>query len=225
LDTPQSPANSSYAGTQRPGSGNDPLNAQAFLIEQMLNRAWTATLVKVMAVTNAGGVSPVGFVDILPLVAQIDGAGHATPHGTIFHIPYFRMQGGANAIILDPQVGDLGIAVFAAQDISSVKATKAAANPGSRRKFDPADAIYIGGVLNDVPTQYVAFSASGIAIVSAANVSIAAAAGTVTVTSSHVNLISADVNLGATGGKKVVLDGDPVVAGAVVASSTKVKAV
>lgn len=61
-------------------------------------------------------------------------------------------------------MGDIGIAVVASRDISSAKATKAAAAPGSRRRFDLADSLYIGGVLNDAPTQYVRFSAAGIEV-------------------------------------------------------------
>src|SRR6185312_7579436 len=66
------------------------------------------------------------------------------------------------AIILDPQVGDIGIAIFADHDISSVAANKAQANPGSWRRFSMADALYVGGLLNGVPGQYVQFSSAGI---------------------------------------------------------------
>ncbi len=123
-------------------------------------------MVEVMAVTNDGGVSPVGLVDIMPLVNQVDGDGNAVPHVTIHGCPYSRIQGGTNAVILDPQIGDTGIAVFASRDISSVIATRAQANPGSERRFDWADGMYIGGALNGVPTQYVQFSEAGVAIVS-----------------------------------------------------------
>lgn len=132
------------------------------------------TLVKVMAVTNSGGVSPVGFVDIMPMVGQVDGSGNAVPHATIYHCPYFRLQGGTNAIIIDPQVGDLGWAGFADRDISSAVANKGPANPGSRRMFDMADAVYWGGMLNGTPTQYIAFSSSGIAIHSPTQISMSA---------------------------------------------------
>jgi hypothetical protein len=129
---------------------------------------------KVLSVTNDGGVAPVGFVSLQPMVNQLDGYGNAMPHGEIFNVPYFRLQGGANAIILDPQVGDIGWAGFADRDISSVKATKAQANPGSRRKFSMADAVYMGGILNGTPSQYVAFSSSGISIVSPTKISLSA---------------------------------------------------
>ena len=127
-----------------------------------------------MACTNEGDLSPVGFVDIMPLVNQIDGKGNPTPHVTIYNIPYLRLQGGTNALILDPQVGDIGIAVFASRDISKIKSTKAQANPGSGRSYDFADGLYLGGVLNAVPQQYVRFSSSGIEIVSPTKITLTA---------------------------------------------------
>lgn len=153
-----------WVGQAPAAAGSGDFNAMQFMIRQVLGKLGTTMLVEVMAVTNAGGVSPVGFVDIKPMVAQTDGAGNVTAHGTIFNVPYFRLQGGANAVILDPEVGDIGIASVASRDISSAKATKAAAAPGSRRRFDLADSLYIGGVLNGAPTQYVRFSAAGVEI-------------------------------------------------------------
>lgn len=165
-----------FRGFQEPNTAGDSFNAAEFHIRAVLSRIDTATLVQVKAVTNAGDVSPVGFVDILPLVNQTDGAGNATLHGTISHCPYFRLQGGTNAIILDPQVGDIGIAVFASRDISSVTANKGQANPGSRRQFDMADGLYVGGLLNATPVQYVQFNADGITVVSPTKITLKAPA-------------------------------------------------
>jgi hypothetical protein len=153
-----------YLGQQSSYDGATEFNALSFLVNQILNARNVATLVQIKAVTNAGGLAPVGYVDVVPLVNQLDGYGNATPHGVVHNLPYFRMQGGANAIILDPQVGDIGMAVFADRDISSVKASKKASNPSSRRRSDYADGMYLGGFLNGVPTQYVQFSAAGIKI-------------------------------------------------------------
>lgn len=153
-----------YNGFQRPGSASSEFNAIAFLVQSMMNGMATATLVQVKGVTNAGGVSPVGFVDVQPMVNQVDGIGTAVPHGTVYKCPYQRMQGGANAIIIDPVVGDIGVAVFADRDISSATANKAPSNPGSSRRFDMADGLYLGGFLNAAPTQYVQFSTAGIKI-------------------------------------------------------------
>lgn len=151
-----------YFGQQNQSTTNDEYNMLVFVIQSLLQKLQTVTLVRVEAVSNSGGVSPVGTVDVRPLVNQMTGNREAVPHGTIYGVPYFRLQGGANAIILDPQVGDIGMCAFASRDISAVKVAKGPANPGSIRKFDWADGLYFGGMLNGVPAQYVRFSEDGI---------------------------------------------------------------
>lgn len=205
---PSFPDNSGYAGSRDHADSASKFNAISFLARQILSRANTATLVRVLSVTNNGGVSPVGYVDVLPLVNQVDGLGNATPHATIFNVPYMRLQGGTNAVIMDPQVGDIGAAVFADHDISAVKATKAQANPGSGRRFDMADGMYLGGLLNGTPSQYVQFNSDGIIIVSPAKVTITApniaingnVAITGTVTDNGVNISSTHVHPDPQGG-------------------------
>ena len=179
--------NLGYAGQQSPTDTTDEFNATRAIAKALMSRMSTCTLVKIVSVTNSGGLSPVGFVDVQPLVNQIDGAGQSTPHGILHHLPYFRLQGGTNAVILDPVAGDIGICVFADHDISSAVNAKAQANPGSKRRFDMADGLYIGGVLNGTPVQYVQFTVSGINVVSPTAITIKAPAitldGPVTATS------------------------------------------
>lgn len=167
----------SILGQQQPTSAGSQFNAISFIVQQMLGRLATTMIVQVKAVTNNGGVSPVGEVDVQPMVNQIDGAGNATPHGIIHGLPYFRLQGGANAVIIDPQVGDIGIAVFASTDIGSVKATKAQSNPASRRRFAMSDGLYFGGFLGAAPQQYVEFSAGGISIKSTGKITLTDGSG------------------------------------------------
>lgn len=153
-----------YQGQAKPEDGIGDFNPQVFLIRQLLKECNTTTLVKVVKCTNAGELAAVGFVDIQPLVNLIDGAGIAKTDAVIYNCVYFRLQGGANAVILDPQVGDIGICCFASEDISNVKGTKAQANPASFRRFSMSDGIYLGGVLNGVPNQYIEFSSAGIKV-------------------------------------------------------------
>lgn len=138
----------------------------AFLVQQMLGKIQTVTLVRIESCTNSGGLSDVGFVDVKPMVNQVDGQGLPTPHATIYGIPYLRIQGGRNAVIIDPEPGDIGICVFANRDISRIKATRAPGSPGSLRQFSFSDGMYLGGILNGIPSQYVQFSSAGIKIVS-----------------------------------------------------------
>lgn len=163
-----------YLGTADATDNGSDFSANTFLVWSILARVRTMQPCKVLSVTNAGGISPVGFVSLQPLVNQQDGYDNAVPHGPLHNVPYFRLQGGANAIILDPQVGDIGWAGFADRDISSVVANKGQANPGSKRRFSMSDAVYFGGILNGTPTQYVAFSASGISVVSPTKVTVQA---------------------------------------------------
>ena len=144
-----------YRGAQDPNSATSDFNERDFHIRQVLSQAEHMTLVRIVSVTNNGGLSAVGFVDVTPLVLQVDGNGNPVDHNTIHGLPYFRLQGGTRAVIIDPEVGDIGYAVFADRDISTVKATKDAALPGSRRRNDMADGVYVGGVLNGVPTSVI----------------------------------------------------------------------
>lgn len=163
-----------YYGTQGPETRNNEFNAMEFVITQLLNKRNYTTLVQVMAVRSAGEVAPVGFVDVQIMLNQIDAAGNSMPHGIVNNVPYFRLQGGANAVIIDPQVGDIGMATFADRDISAVKANRAISNPGSKRRADIADGLYTGGFLNGAPTQYVRFTDSGIEVVSPTNITMRA---------------------------------------------------
>ena len=163
-----------YKNLAGPETDQSDFNTLSFIIRQILGKSNFATLVQVKAVTNSGGVSPVGYVDVLPMVNMIDGYGHPIYHGVLSSLPYLRVQGGTNAIILDPQIGDIGIAVFAQQDISSIKSTKKQSNPSSYRRNDISDGLYIGGVLNGNPVQYLRFFSGGIDITSPAAVTVTA---------------------------------------------------
>lgn len=139
-------------------------NSLSFIITQHINKINTMILVEIIKCSNSGGVSDVGLVDVKPLLNQVDSQGNPVPHETIFNVPYFRVQGGGNALILDPVPGDKGLCGFCSRDISKIKSTKKRANPGSARKFSYSDGLYMGGFLNGTPTQYVRFSSSGIEI-------------------------------------------------------------
>jgi hypothetical protein len=154
-------------GYADPSHTTSEFNALNFVIESALMKVNTATLVKVVGISEVGLLTdPVGFVDITPLVARTLGDGSTQQPGVIYHCAYMRIQGGTNAIIIDPAIGDIGIAVFAQNDISAVQNTRVASNAGSRRVFSPADALYLGGVLNGAPTQYLKLAANGVTIVS-----------------------------------------------------------
>jgi hypothetical protein len=157
---------SSYTGAADANDYGSEYNSMEFFVRQIVEGANHCALVRVEASTNSGSIAAVGFVDVTPLVMQIDGAGKTYAHGLVRKLPVFRNQGGANAIILDPVPGDIGIAVFADRDSSAAVSAAGVAPPGSRRRNDWGDGFYLGGFANGVPTQYVVFSSSGLSLVS-----------------------------------------------------------
>lgn len=148
-------------GVQGPASQSSEFDALHFFVSRLLGRINTATLVRVVSCTNDGGLSPVGTVDVQPLVQQVAADGSLVAQPALYQLPYFRLQGGPSAMILDPALGDIGIAVFAGHDITNVKTTASEAAPGSFRRFDLADGLYMGGFVNGVPNQYVQFLPNG----------------------------------------------------------------
>ena len=114
-----------------------------YIIRSALSGLRTSMPVKVISVSNSGGLSPIGKLSVQPLVSAVDGNGQAWAHGIIHNVPYMRIQGGSNGIILDPAVGDVGIASVCDRDISTVKNTGGVSAPGSNRKNDMSDMVYL----------------------------------------------------------------------------------
>lgn len=161
-------------GARKPGDDTGAINAIDFLVRQRLSKMAGATLVQVKAV-NGTGVNPVGFVDVQPLVFQIDGYGNLIPSVMQTNVPYFRLQGGQSAVICDPAIGDIGLCIFARHDLSNVKATRAPAGPGSRRQHSWSDGLYLGGYLNGTPNEYIWLTGSGVKVKTAGTFEVDAA--------------------------------------------------
>jgi hypothetical protein len=159
-------------GSAGPDDAASDSNSLKFLVQQELAKINTATLVKIVKAPYdaegnpipPGTAGPIGFIDVQPLVNQLDGSGNATPHGTVYKLSYMRYQGAQGSFISDPVVGDIGKMVIANRDTSSVRATGAQANPGSRRKFNMADGTYFGQTQAGTPQRYVSFTDAGIVI-------------------------------------------------------------
>ncbi len=157
--------------------------AQEFIIQTLIRRMHTCTLVKVLAVTPIAG--KVGFLTVQPLLQDVDTNNTVLAQTPIYNVPYFRLQGGTSAVILDPAVGDIGLAIFAERDITNIKQTLTEGPPNTQRAYSSADGLYIGGVLNPDATQYVKFNPAGagievttpgtVAITAAGNVTVEAA--------------------------------------------------
>jgi hypothetical protein len=152
-----------YYGQTDPSTGQGDWNRMRFMMQQQMLSLNTSMPVQVISV-QASGVSPVGFVSIQVMASQVTGDDLTVDHGVIPNVPYFRLQGGTDAVIIDPKVGDIGMACFCSRDISAVKNARKLAPPGSRRAYDFSDAMYLGGFLNGTPVQYVQFTDEGILV-------------------------------------------------------------
>lgn len=131
-------------------------NQQVFLIKQVLKQTIsTAIPVRVDAVERGGEGGAALYVDVTPMVTQTDAEGNSIPPVTIPHLPYFRYQHGTAAIICDPKVGDLGLAVFAQQDCSRLTGDTTPQAPGTFRCFDMSDGFYVGGFWGQVPKTFI----------------------------------------------------------------------
>ena len=67
---------------------------------------------------------------------------------------------------MDPVEGDIGLMLCCDRDITNVRNEKKESLPASLRVNNKSDGIYLGGVLNAEPSQYVKFANDGIDIVS-----------------------------------------------------------
>jgi len=143
-----------------------------FIINSALSGVRTAMPVLVKAVSNNGSLSPIGTVAVQPMVSMLDNSGNAWPHGIIYNVPYMRIQGGANGVIIDPVVGDIGIATVCDRDISTVQNTGKVGAPASLRKNDMSDIVYLMTIIGAAPTQYIQFNSAGITITSPTTVTI-----------------------------------------------------
>ena len=151
-----------------PGAAQD-----KYIIESLISNIHTMIPVKILSVTvPADTLAPIGRCEVQPLVQQIDGSNNTYDLGKIINVPYLRVQGGSNAIVVDPQVGDVGLCGFCERDISIVKRTGALSAPDNRRRYDVNSAVYMFSMMSGTPTQYIHFKSSGIDIKSTGDVNI-----------------------------------------------------
>jgi hypothetical protein len=187
-----------YDGQNDAFDSTSEYNTDDFVMMQALRAVSTSTIVKVVAVSNAGTVDKIGTVDVLPLVKLMDAAGKTTSHVKIEKIPYMRSVGGSKGVIMDPKVGDIGVAVFADRDVQVVRKNKGESTPGSRRRFSMADGMYLGAVLADAPSSYLQFEDDGTIKLSPDNGTtyVEIKAGKITLKAATITLDTPDLRLG-----------------------------
>lgn len=215
-----------------PAAFEDDSIALKYVIETIINnKVNTTEVVRVVSVDDAKNE-----LTVIPVVKNVDAKGNAIEETNFYRIKYVRWQYGINSIMAKPSAGDVGLILVSKRDISKI-------NSGivdSRRKFNLADSIYIGGLcgFNQTPTQYIKFDENGIEITSPTKISVNAptvettattvnatmanatisvsgtatiTGGTVAVNGGSVSVSGGSVSLGSGENEKnVCLDGDPV---------------
>ena len=164
----------------------------------------TAMPCKVVAIEKQEqrGVNIVGFVDIQLMIEQTNGQKKGNETAIVCNVPYVRIQGGTNAVIIDPEINDLGVAIFSSRDITNFKEARRQTPPATWRKFSISDAIYIGGIRNQKPVQYIHFRNDGIEIYSPKRVHITTP--TVLIDSDNTTInTSAKTTINANGGCEI----------------------
>lgn len=195
-------SDSNAFGYMRPGHASSEFERTMFRAQRLIAKIRTMMPVRIVkvykqdgkTVATRGEVAGAGFVDVQPIISQVDGRGQKTDHGTIYHIPYTRSYGGDFAIIADPVKGDVGYITVGDRDSSSFNDTIRQGDtrnvtPGSSRRYDVANSVYIGGVLNKAPSQYITATDQGITIADKNGNKITMDSSGVTITANNIKLI------------------------------------
>lgn len=146
--------------TYSPQDVNCEANINEFIFNTLLSRQAFIQLVVVNKVKD--GL----LLDVTPLVSGFSANETRTPNTAVYNVPVWRLQRGASAVIMDPVAGDIGIMICCDRDITNVKEEKKESLPASMRTHSKSDGVYLGGLLNSDPLQYVKFANDGIDIVS-----------------------------------------------------------
>ena len=81
---------------------------------------------------------------------------------------------------MDPVAGDIGLAAICDRDNSIARINRKQSVPGSKRTHSKSDAIYLGGVLNGQPSQFIEFADGAINITTPNPVNITCSSANIT---------------------------------------------
>ena len=80
---------------------------------------------------------------VLPLINQVTPDNKEVIHANLHDLPYGYEQAGECVIQIDPQPGDIGLAICSYRDLSRLKATRQSGTPATSRAYAWEDAVYI----------------------------------------------------------------------------------
>ncbi len=158
------------------------------IIKSTVNTCYAVTVTKVDTDNQK--------VTVKPLIAQIDADNNKIELPEIFEIPYFRYSAGRTAVKLDPVAGDIGVLIIFKSDSNNIKTgDNSQILPSSFLNYPMYSGIYIGGMLNNDPENYIEIKGDDITI--NANKKIVINCQTAEINAdSEVNINSSKINLG-----------------------------
>ena len=140
-------------------------NILSYIIDNSIKGKVNTAIPVVVTGVDAGGTGAgAGYVSAKPLIMQRDANGNGLPGVSIPKLPYFRYQFGSSAVICDPQVGDIGLAVFAQSDCSGINGENTEKPANSYRCFDMSDGFYLGGFWGKKPSVFIHLTDNDITI-------------------------------------------------------------
>jgi hypothetical protein len=111
---------------------------------------------------SSSGVNGSKTVVVSPMIATLDANGNKQPSVNLVELPHYRIQAGTDAVIIDPEPGDIGVFLCAKRDISNIREGGDVNQvPASFRQFDLADAVMIATIHTKTPTTYIRFKKDG----------------------------------------------------------------
>jgi phage baseplate assembly protein gpV len=148
-------------GNRKPSSGNSAYNAIDFMIQNHLQaNVNTAALGQAGGGDSPGPTGAAGKLSAKPMVSQVDNFGQAMPQASAAGMPFFRLQAGKCAIVMDPQGGDKGLIVYTKADSSGVE-NQGDVPPASNRTFSSGNGFFFSGFSNSAPEVYVELNQAG----------------------------------------------------------------
>lgn len=143
-------------------TGSSEYNVLDFVIRSivcgLVNTAIPVRVDKVERPAEGGGA---GYLSATPLIKMRSAKGDALDVVSIPKLRWFRLQHGMAAIIVDPKPGDIGLAVFAQQDVSALNGGSEPIQPGSFRCYSISDGFYFGGFWGQKPTTFIRIEDNG----------------------------------------------------------------
>lgn len=165
-----------------------------FITKSLINKNInTCDWIKVVA------VDPIKkTVDVTPLVSQLSANKDALEHSIIYDLPYINLQASLATLIITPVVGDMGLCIYAQNDVSGVQASKDSAPPTSLRTFDYSDGCFIGMIsaIAPNPITYIELKDEQIKLL-VGNSVITLVDGKITLDSTTVEINASNLNINA----------------------------